>query len=515
MKPSLSLTSLFSRSRGAQAAALAMTAGALLLTPVPSHAEKPVFSDYYKLETIGFPEGVPPEVGAIGFNEEGEIVVALRRSDVLVAKPTEKPEDFQWRLFGRGLHNACGIQVISKDEVIISQMPELTRLKDTDGDGEADLYESVSAPWGMSGNYHETNHFVPDGKGGYFVAVGTASHNGPVFYNVRGEYSKMGRRGRNYSAVQWKGWVLHIGADGTMTPWCKGFRMHNGLAMDKDGNLWCGDNQGDWRATTPFYHLEKGNFYGHPGSLIWDPEWDPSVDPLKLPLEKIDEMRTPAAVLLPHALMNRSASEPLQIPDDAQFGPYAGQFLLPDNNGERICRIMLEKVEGQFQGACTKLFNENGLHLGNNRVVFSPDKKTLYVGQTSRGWGNLAEGLQRLTWQGKVPFDILTMSLTKDGFRLTFTQPVKKETVKAENFGFKTYHYQNGPEYGGDQLDMHDVPVKSVSLVDEKTVDVVLSDALVDGEQVYELHVAEGLTNGDGVEIWSPDFCYTVNKLRK
>ena len=41
-------------------------------------------------------------------------------------------------------HNLCGLHAISDNEVIISQMPELTRVKDSDGDGEADIFETIS-----------------------------------------------------------------------------------------------------------------------------------------------------------------------------------------------------------------------------------------------------------------------------------------------------------------------------------------------------------------------------------
>jgi len=466
----------------------------------------------YRIETISFPEGVPPEVGAMGFTPSGRLFVALRRSDVLVATPTEDPTKFEWSLFANGLHNACGMEVVSDSEILVSQMAELTRIADTDGDGSADLYESVASPWGMSGNYHETNHLVPDGKGGWFVAVGTASHNGPVFYNVRGEYSKVGRRGRNFSAATWKGWILHLAADGTTTPWASGFRMHNGVLLDSQGNLWAGDNQGDWKATTPFYHVEKGHFYGHPGSLVWDPDWDPSIDPLKLPLEKIDEMRTPAAILMPHAEMNRSASEPVEIPADT-FGPYGGQILLPDNNGDRLTRLMLEKVDGVYQGACAQFYEGNGLHLGNNRAVFSPDRRTLYVGQTSRGWGNLAEGLQRISYTGQTPFDILSMSLTKTGFRLTFTAPCSDSAADAKRYAFRRYRYQNDSNYGGDPLDVSGIAIANVRKIDERTIEIDL-DKVEGGGWVYEMKL-DGLTGKDGVPQRTGLFCYTVNRLRK
>ena len=34
-----------------------------------------------------------------------------------------------------------------------------------------------------------------------------------------------------------------------------------------------------WKAITPFYHIEKGNFYGHPAALVWDKEWPEDKDP--------------------------------------------------------------------------------------------------------------------------------------------------------------------------------------------------------------------------------------------
>ncbi len=485
----------------------------LLLSSLALALSAAVADESYRLETIAFPEGVPPEVGGVGFTPSGRIVVAMRRGDVMVAEPVADPKAFQWKRFASGLHEACGLHIVSDHEILVSQLPEMTRLVDEDGDGTADLYESVASPWGVTGNYHETNHLVPDGKGGHFLALGTASHNGPTFYNIRGDYSKTGRRGRNFSAANWKGWILHRAADGTITPWASGFRMHNGLLLDRAGHLWAGDNQGDWKATTPFYHVEKGNFYGHVGSLVWDPEWDPAVDPLDLPLERIAEMKTPAAILLPHETMNRSASEPIQIPEGTVFGPYAGQILLPDNNGRRITRLMLEEVDGVHQGACAQFYEENGLHLGNNRVVFSPDETTLYVGQTSRGWGQPAEGLQRLAFTGKTPFDVKTMTLTPRGFRLEFTEPLGDGGLSPDRFQFRRYRYEDTSNYGGDPLDVSDIAVTSVKRTDGRTVEIEL-DRLDGGGWVYEMTVAE-LRSESGQVRRTGLFCYTVNRLKR
>jgi hypothetical protein len=62
------------------------------------------------------------------------------------------------------------------------------------------------------------------------------------------------------------------------------------------------------------------------------------------------------------------------IPKDGSFGKhFAGQFILPDNNSQSLCRIMIEKVDGVHQGMATYLLNGSGLRSGNNRHVFSPD----------------------------------------------------------------------------------------------------------------------------------------------
>ena len=150
-------------------------------------------------------------------------------------------------------------------------MAELTEIIDTDGDGTADRYNNLSTAFGISGNYHETNAICSDGDGGYYLALGTASHNGPTFFSPRGEYSKEGRRGRNFSSNHLRGWVVRYHKNGTLTPFASGFRMHNGITRSSDGEIWCGDNQGDWRGGSPsimFVQAPSGHPAIHAGIRI-------------------------------------------------------------------------------------------------------------------------------------------------------------------------------------------------------------------------------------------------------
>ena len=467
------------------------------------------FTDCYRIEDIKLPTSAPPEVGAIDIASDGSLFVVLRRGDVFRAKPVEDPKAFQWQLFASGFDNGCGIDVVSPTKIRITQMAEMTEAEDTDGDGQADRFSRFAHGWGLSGNYHETNALTRDGKGGYFIAVGSASYSGPTFEHTLGAFSAAGRRGRNYAAVKWKGWILHCDPAGNLTPWASGFRMANGIYQDSAGELWSGDNQGDWKATTPLYHVEKGKFYGHPSSLVWDPSFTKSKDPLayyRADLDAYNKDRTKAAVEIPNTEMNRSAGEPREIPAGS---PFAGQLILPDNNGTRVTRLMVEKIGGTWQGACTHFINNKALRSGNHRARFTTDGKQLYLGQTVRGWGVPAEGLQRITFLGPVPFDIETVRIQPDGFKVSFTGEIPKLLEDSKKWKVSSFYYQSKWVYGGDKLDKKDHKIRVTP----------------DGANAVRIHV-EGLTAGrvyrldipacnapDGSPLQNTLAFYTANKL--
>ncbi|WP_193211903.1 hypothetical protein [Luteolibacter marinus] len=469
------------------------------------------FADCYKIEDIKLPAGSPAEVGAIDFADDGTLFVVLRRGDVFRAKPAADPAGFDWHLFATGFHNGCGIDVLSPTKIRVTQMAEMTEAEDSDGDGTADRYTRFASGWGLSGNYHETNSLTRDGAGGYFLAVGTASHAGPTFFHTLGTFSDAGRRGRNYSSVKWKGWVLHADKDGNVTPWASGFRMHNGIYRDPQGELWCGDNQGDWKAATPLYHVEKGKFYGHPSSLVWDPAFTKSKDPLAYYREHLDEYnrdRTPAAVEIPHMEMNRSAGEPMEFPAGNHF---AGQMLLPDNNGERLTRIMLEKVGDTWQGACTHFIDGRGLRSGNHRARFTADGKQLYIGQTVRGWGIPAEGLQRITFLGPTPFDIDRVTITPGGFKVSYTDGIPAEMKDPKRWKVSSFTYQPRWTYGSDPEDKKDHAV-TVAAAGDKSVTLQV-EGLAAG-RVYRIETRKCDSTG-GSPLQNNIAFYTANALPK
>jgi hypothetical protein len=461
----------------------------------------------YRVESIEMPDGLSAETGAINFMPDGRLIACFHRGEVMTYTPATK----KWKLFASGVHDPLGIMVINNNEILLMQRPELTRIKDTDGDGVADEYLTITDDYGISGNYHEFAFGpVKDKQGNLFISLNTASNQAGIRKEPRGGVDTVGLRSRMFSAVSYRGWVLKLSPDGKLTPYASGFRSPNGLGFDLKGNLLVPDNQGDWLGTSHLYVVKEGKFYGHPASLLWTKGWSKG-NPALLPVAELDKMRTRPAVEFPNGLIANSPTQPLCDTTNGKFGPFAGQIFLGEMNKARINRVMLEEVAGELQGACIPFLDELGLRKGNNRLVFATDG-SLWTGQTDHGWAG-DKGIQRIVFTGATPMDILNMSLTKQGFDLTFTQPVSEATANSiASYAFKRYYYEYHAEYGSKQFDITPVPVTNVKLsADRKQVSLTLAE-LKPG-YIYQLDLT-GIKSANGVDLQNSPICYTLNNLR-
>jgi len=120
------------------------------------HSESlPVESDYYPITTISLPEGEVIEVSGIEILPGNKVAVASRRGDIFVGEGVWEDEPSPtWTLYARGLHETLGLSW-RDGWLYATQRPEVTRMKDRDGDGRADVFETVADDWGINGNYHE------------------------------------------------------------------------------------------------------------------------------------------------------------------------------------------------------------------------------------------------------------------------------------------------------------------------------------------------------------------------
>jgi len=469
---------------------------AVLVTSCGKESKYPDAKSAYIVETIETPSGLNAETGGIAFLPDGRLVACFLRGEVMIYDPEAK----LWKLFAEGLHEPLGVLPISESEILVMQKPELTRLKDTDGDGQADLYETVTDDFGMAGNYHEWTYGpVKDHDGNLFISFNTASEWGIIMDEVRGRLDTIlvpFKPKQKFSAVPYRGWVAKVTPSGEFIPYAYGFRSPSGLLITPDNQLFVVDNQGDWVGTSTLFSVQQNKFYGHPASMIWVPGWKRG-DPSKLPLEQLNAERQRAVVQFPYGIMAASPTQPVLDNTDGAFGPFAGQIL--------------EEIKGVWQGACIPFIDKQGLHKGNNRLAFSPDG-SLYVGQVQHGFiGDT--GIQRIVFTGKVPVDIYSMNITDEGFDLHFTQAMDEATLRdTSNYHFRHYYYEYHLKYGSDQFDVQKVGVKDIAVRDGgKTVSLKLEN-LKPG-YIYELTMGE-LKSEDGEVLTNRLVCYTVNVLR-
>jgi glucose/arabinose dehydrogenase len=434
----------------------------------------------FTIEKMPNPPGVDPQIGGLDVLPDGKVVAAFHRGELMTFDPAAKT----WKKFAEGLHEPLGLVAESPSSFMVMQRAELTRLKDTDGDGRADDYETVFDDFGMTGNYHEFAFGPAKGPdGSLYIGLNVASNGAGIRAEIRGKWSdigdlnfeemihgdgwgkRAGKAGRMYARVPWRGWVLRISPDGkSMEPYASGFRSPDGIGVDQDGNVLVTDNQGDWRGTSPLHVVQKGGFHGHPASLVWQDGWDKG-DPLKLPVAELDKMRVKESARFPQGELANSPTQPVPFPDS--WGPFAGQVLIGEMNQNRLVRFLPDDVGGFRQGALIPMFDGTSLGNGNHRLAFGKDN-VLWVGKTHLSWAG-AEGLVKIIPSGLDKlFTVKSVKLEKAGeqqaLRITFSQPVKSGAagVKVKRFG---YLYHQG--YGSPKTDEAEVAIEGAKANDD------------------------------------------------
>jgi len=464
---------------------------------------------YYRMLTIPVPEDIVLEVGGLDVLADGRPVVSTRRGEVWLVNDAygDPPFDATFTRFASGLHEALGMAV-RDGAMYLTQRGELTRLVDTDGDDRADRFDSVYNGWGVSGNYHEFA-FGPkfDRDGNMWVTLNLGFCGG------------LGK-----SIVPWRGWALKVDPNGKMTPICGGVRSPNGIGMNAQGDMFVVDNQGDWVGTCPLIHLQSGKFCGHPGANQW---YDAPNSPGKNPgqpatgpagprteyqaSKKMPTLQLPA-VWFPYGRMGQSSADIQCDLTEGKFGPFGTQLFVGDQTTASIARVYLEKVGGEYQGACFPF--RSGFDCGVNRMAWGTDG-SMFVGMTNRGWGSLGRkpyGLQRLVWTGKTPFEILEMKAEPDGFELVFTQPVDRKTAgNPASYQMKSFTYFYHEPYGSPEIMTQALTING-AVVAEDGLSVRLLIAGLRPGFVHELS-AKGVQSADGTPLLHTEAYYTLNRL--
>lgn len=455
---------------------------------------------YYRLVNIPMPEGGYLESGCFTTLPDGRIAVGTRRGDILLFNGLDDDHPRpRVEKFASGLDEVFGL-AWRDGAFYATQATEVTRIADSDGDGRADRYDTVSDRWGFE-NYHE-------------FAFGSQ-------FDVEGNlYVALGLSESYYSKAKFRGWALKITPDGKTVPLCSGLRSPLGVGPNEHGAMFYVESQGPWNGSCSLKHLKPGGFMGHPVSFNWypfatnmgaAPVMPNTPSRLETERKRVKEL-VPYAVVFPYKKMGRSISAFEVNRSGEKFGPFENQLFLGDYTLSIVMRATTELVNGVWQGACYP-FRE-GLGTGILAVHFTP-RGRLIAGGTNRGWpvrGMKDNLLQRLDWTGRVPFEILDIRARPDGFVVRFTRPVDAaQAARPESYDLHTYThiYQQG--YGSPEVDHTRPTIKTAEVAPDGLSVRLRVTGLVQGH-VHDFHLPT-FKSRDGEPLLHDRAYYTLNEI--
>ncbi len=459
-------------------------------------------TNYYTITDVPLPSDSVMEAGSMLALPDGRLVVGTRRGEIYFATSADAtPPAPKWKLFATGLTEVFGLAW--RDDVLYAtQQAELARLRDTDGDGRADHFETVSDAWAWGGEHEFTFGSTFDRDGAIWTV-----------HCLTGSYS---------SDRKFRGWALRHFPDGRWEAMCSGIRSPGGIAFNAAGDAFYTENQGPWNSFCSLKPLRPGAFMGHPVGNIWyglAPNMGPRpAEPTggdngrrEFDVERIPQLVMPA-VVFPYKKMGQSASAIMLDVSGGKFGPFAGQFFVADYTLSIVMRADMEKVNGVYQGACFPFRQGFATGLIGGTLT---ERGQIFVGGSKRGWpvrGLAEKALQRVDWTGKMPFEIQTMRVKPDGFELHFTSPVDAATAgDAESYTLETFTHHYYEAYGGPEIEHAEQRIISATVSPDGLGVRLVVDKLVRGH-VHELHLP-GLRDRTGAPLLHDVAYYTLNQI--
>ena len=469
----------------------------LLIAPLVAAPQQ---SDYYQRQEIPLPPGEVMEIGSIAMLPGQKIAVATRRGDVWICDGAYADDltKVTWKKFAQGLHEPFGM--FWKDGWLwMTQRPEVSRIKDTDGDGLADTYETICDKWGINGDYHEYAFGTdPDKEGNIWVTLCLTGSAG--------------------AGSDWRGWCMRVTPDGKMIPTCSGIRSPGGIGFNAEGDAFYCDNQGLWNGSSSLKWLKPGSFQGNPtgnkfhklANLPAPPDVT-SGSRVLAERKKFPEF-IPPAVVLPHGKMGQSPTAVAADTTDGKFGPWKNQLYIGEQCHSQVQRVCLEKVNGIYQGAVFHFLE--GFEAGLIPLRIDPSG-IIFTGGSNRGWasrGSKPFTFERVKWTGKTPFEMLTMSATVDGFEVTFTEPVDAAAAaNVANYSMDAWTYILQSSYGSPEVDKATQKITAAVVSADKMKVRLTVDGRVQGH-VHHLQL-NNIKAASGQEMWHPEAYYTLNEM--
>jgi mono/diheme cytochrome c family protein/glucose/arabinose dehydrogenase/cytochrome c551/c552 len=431
---------------------------------------------YPRPKTASGDDLIMPAALAVHPGDGRLFIASMKMGEIFVLRePAGDDKKARFDNYARGLFQEAFGLLAENDGLYVLHRRNLTRIVESKRDGIPDRFDRVAAlPHGIADTYDYGYGLVRDRTGAFVFS-----------------YAPYANR-----HLPGSGGAVRLVPGKKLEETAFGFRNPYGWCSGPDREIFFTDNQGEWVATNKLCHLQEGRFYGFPN-----------------PEQKLHTSKPvgKAAVWVPYSWA-RSINGVAYDNTTGKFGPFAGQFFLAElMYGGALIRANVEKVNGEYQGACFPFWGK-GL-LGPLSLAFDP-RGHLYVGSiTEPGWMAQPDrgALFRIDFTGLTPFEMQSIHIRPRGFRVVFTTPVSPESVRISSFQIEQYRYEYTGAYGSPELDRTRVGVERVTLsADGRSVELT-TDPLAK-HRVYLLS-APGIHSLQKEPLVHPTGAYTINEI--
>ena len=380
-------------------------------------------SDAYVVDDVSLPLENPwrrnVRLSDIQFLADGTGVIVTIDGDVWLVRGLASADGLvTWRRFASGLHEPLTI-AIRDDEIYAFDRNGVWRLRDTDGNGEADRHELFSNAFAQTADMREFPSTIRLGPAGEFVIAKGGQ-----------EATTIGKH---------NGSVLRLSADGRhATVLGYGLRQPQLAVHPRTGLVTASDQQGHYIPSTPLHVIRDRQFYGFLSDIL-PREIYPA--PIAAPLTWI-----------PHGV-NASGMSQVWL-DGARMGPLDDGLVHIGYNRPELFRVLLDLDRPMPQAAVVSLTTGFDIPPLNGSV--NPADGQLYIaGFQILGWGTTATrlaGLARVRYTGApvtVPRQVTPM---REGILLRFDVALDRAAAQqAANYTAASWQYKRTYRYGSPQ----------------------------------------------------------------
>lgn len=455
--------------------------------------------DAYVLDDIPLPNPNPwkrnVRLADIAFlDDQGHAAAVSFDGDVwLLSGLKGDLQEVQWKRFASGLHEPMSIVVrketpdlktqdkrpetgadsgllssVSQSSIYVYDRNGIWKLKDTNGDGEADVYEMFCNRFAQTAETREFPNSMKLAPDGSFI-ISKGGQEGTTLGRDNGKVLRVSADGKSYETLGW------------------GLRQPFVGVHPKTGLVTASDQQGNYVPSTPLHIIKDNQYYGFLTELVPEEKYPaPIADPL---------------TWIPHPVNSSGATQVWLT--DAKMGTLNDELLHLGYNRPEIFRVLLNNRLSKPQAAVVpfvRSFDFPPL----NAIVNPADGQLYIIG--FQVWGTTAKrisGLARLRYTGEKRVLLKECIAMDKGVLLRFNEALDvKIAADVASYSVERWNYQRTAKYGSPHLKLDGtsgqewmMPSSAYVSTDGKTVFVGITDM----KPVMQMRVGWGLKSAEGL----------------